>query len=166
MPNWITVPPLKSQMLRHQNISQVCFQYSDLACQMVLEILILTYNVKRVKTPLNIRTTEWKCKLKKNTCSGLSSLYKEFAHAFIIAAITQRGCVCLTHVFLILAFSSWAQHAYHLISITDAIQNKVSDHLYPMMQHFCSNRNVLQDDRTTQHRSSGATKLFVELIRC
>lgn len=36
-------------MLRHQNISQVCFLCSSLTCQIALQILILPHNVKEFK---------------------------------------------------------------------------------------------------------------------
>lgn len=47
--SYITAAPLKSQMLRHQNISQVCFLCSSLTCQIALQILILPHNVKEFK---------------------------------------------------------------------------------------------------------------------
>lgn len=47
--SYITAAPLKSKMLRHQNISQVCFLCSSLICQIALQILILLHNVKEFK---------------------------------------------------------------------------------------------------------------------
>lgn len=73
-------------MLRHQNISQVCFLCSSLTCQFAVQILILPHNVKEFKQLLMFEPWVEKVNAKKPV--QFRAVFM-FLHAFI--AITKRG---------------------------------------------------------------------------